>query len=249
MTMPNEEVNTPSADVQTSDASAQSQSSDEQTDGSSPGWWQRLFNRRPAQETTSDSGDPATSESGPSKSLTVSQEELDRRVQAETDRRESKRQQEARVAQRRRLRDEDPWAYAEQERQAEQHADSTGALENFLTGVGSEHDRVSIDPVMDLVSKEERDRILKIEGAGRGLAGRKLVVSEALKSLERQWKAAGEREAESRLRRNPAFRKQVLTEGRTGLVEPDLLPSVSSSAADSKVADILRRHYGVGSGR
>jgi len=241
-----EQPNTPSQDAQPSDAATQDQGSDERQEGSSPGWWSRLFNRRPAQETTSDSGDSGEPGQAASK-LSLTQEELDRRVQAETDRREAKRQQEFKAQERRRLRDENPWEYANQDRQAEEHATSSGQLQNFLAGIGSEHDKASIDPVMELLSEQERTRILKLEGAGQGLAGRKLVVREALKALEKQWKADGEKRAESRLRGNAAFRKEVLSQARGGFEEPELLPAFGggASAADQKMSDILRGFYGV----
>lgn len=243
-----EQPNTPSEDVQASDAAAPEPSSAEPKDGSSPRWWQRLFTRREPGEVDSDGGDEASPESETSKTLSLTQEELDRRIQAETDRREAKRQQEARAQARRKLRDEDPWAYAEQERQAEQVDQGNTALENFLVGVGSEHDKVSIDPVVELLPKAERDRILAIDGAGVGLNGRKLIVREALKSLEKHWKAEGEKQAETKLRRSQAFRKQVLAESRGGFVEPELLPAFSGgdNPADKKVSDILRSFYGRG---
>lgn len=241
-----EQPNTPSQDTEVSDATAQEPRSDESTGGSSPKWWQRMFNRTPTQETASEDEDGDTPEGAASKPLKLTQEELDRRVQAETDRREAKRAQEARIAQRRKLRDEDPWAYAEQERLAEQHQESSGALQNFLAGVGTEHDRVAIDPLMEALPQEERERILKLQGAGQGLAGRKLLVGEALKSLQRQWKAEGEREAERKLRSNNAFRKQLLRDTRADVAEPELLPALSPSAADGKVSDILRNFYGMG---
>ena len=241
-----EQPNTPSEDVQASDVAAPEQSSDEPKEGSSPRWWQRLFSHREPGETDTDGGDEAESEPAPSKTLALTQEELDRRVQAETDRREAKRQQEAKAQAKKRLRDEDPWAYAEQERQAEQVGEANGALENFLVGVGTEHDKVSIDPVVELLPRAERERILNLDGAGRGLNGRKLVVKEALKSLEKHWKAEGEKQAEAKLRRSSAFRKQVLTESRGGFVEPELLPAFGGgdNPADRKVSDILRGFYG-----
>jgi len=178
--------------------------------------------------------------------VSLTQEELDRRVQAETDRREAKRAAEQRVAERRRLRDEDPWAYAEQDRTAEQSAMQDAGLQSFFANVGTQHDRIAIDPLMEMLPLAERQRIMAIEGAGRGLEGRKLVVSEALKSLEKHWKAEGEKEAQTKLRRNQAFRKQILAEARSGLVEPELLPAISSTQADKKVSDIFREYYGIG---
>ena len=237
--------NTPSTEAQSSDAPASEPTSEAPQEESSPGWWQRLFNRRPAQETppeTQESGEPG----GTSKTLTLTEDELQRRVQAETDRREAKRFAEQRVEQRKKLRDEDPWAYADQERKAEQQAEQDQSVQSFFANVGTQHDRISIDPLMEALPLKERQRIMQLEGAGRGLDGRKLVVNEALKSLEKQWKAEGEKEAESKLRRNQAFRKQLLSEARGGITEPDLLPASSASAADKTVSDIFREYYGIG---
>jgi hypothetical protein len=99
--------------------------------------------------------------------------------------------------------------------------------------------------VVELLPQEERDRILKLDGAGTGLEGRKLVVKESLRALEKHWRAEGAKEAEVKLRRNTAFRKQVLAEFRGGAVEPELLPGSSGSAADATVSALLRGHYGL----
>ena len=177
-----------------------------------------------------------------SSAITLTQEELDRRVQAETDRREARRAQAAQAAERRRLRDEDPWAYAEQERTAEQMAQSNATVANMFSQIGAEHDRSTLDPLVQSLPEAERDRILKLEGAGQGLTGRKLIVEEGLKALEKHWKAEGARDAEDKLRRNPAFRKQVLNEFRRGTVEPEFIGGgPAAPAADKDVSDILRR--------
>lgn len=243
-----EQPNTPSPDAQAPDAAAPEPVSDESREGSSH-WWDRLLNKRPAREATSEDGEPGQPGSSASQRVSLTQEELDRRVQAETDRREAKRAAEQRAAERRRLRDEDPWAYAEQDRQVEKAQEQSAGISDFFAGVGAQHDRASIDPVMEALPIAERQRIMAIEGAGRGLEGRKLVVQEALKSLEKHWKEEGQRESEGRLRRNPAFRKQLLAEARGQAVEPELLPATGPSAADRKVADILRDFYAVGGAR
>jgi hypothetical protein len=233
-----------SADVQVSDAAATAPDSAEPTQESSEdrSWFRRLFGGRRSQETEASGGDQEQP-GGASKTLQLTEEELQRRVQAETDRREAKRAQEARAAERRRLRDDDPWQFAEQERQAEQAQVGTEQIQSFLSGVGAEHDRVSIDPLIEVLPKAERDRILNLQGAGVGLNGRKLVVNEALKSLQKHWEAEGEKKAEAKLRRNPAFRKQLLAEARGEFVEPELLPAYSSSAADKTMSGILRQYY------
>lgn len=244
--MADEQPNTPSEEVQSTDAAPSEPSSDSSQEkaSESPGWWQKLFHRRgqePASE-DADSGDKGAT----SQALTLTQEELDRRVQAETDRREAKRLQAAQAQRRKELRDSDPWTYAEEERRAEQEAESTAGLQHFLTGLSGEHDRVAIDPLIEQLPKAERDRILRMEGAGTGLKGRKLLVTEAMKALEKHWKSEGQKEAERKLRANPAFRKQVLAESRGQTVEPELLPAMSASEADQTVSSLLRGHYGLG---
>lgn len=244
-----EQPNTPSTDVQTTDAPVAAPGSDEPKSeaSESPSWWQRIT-RRPSfrgRERDSDGGDQAPAD-GTSEPLRLTQDELDRRVQAETDRREAKRAAETKVREKRELRDKDPWAYAEEEREAEVAQQTTQEVERFFNGVGAQHDRVAIDPLWDKLPDAEKNRILSMEGAGRGLAGRKLVVSEALKALEKHFRAEGLREAEAKLRRNPAFRKQALAEIRGDVSEPDLLPAAGASAADRTVSALLRKHYDMG---
>jgi hypothetical protein len=243
-----EQPNTPSQGVESApDAVAAEPVSDEPKEGSSPHWWDRLLNRRTT-EAPNDGGELGTDGQASSK-LTLTQEELDRRIQAETDRREAKRLQEARAAERRKLRDEDPWQFAQREREAEQQQQQTQGLASFFADIGTQHDRVAIDPLMEMLPMSERERIMKLEGAGVGLQGRNLIVREALKSLQKQAQTQAERDAEAKLRRNPAFRKQVLSESRQGFADPDLLPASAPSASDKKVADILRDYYGVGGAR
>jgi len=235
--------NTPSEEVQSTDAPSSEPSSERSEEkASSPAWWRKMFTRR-GQEPEPEPEDAAV-EAQASKKLELSQEELDRRVQAETDRREFKRQQEARAQERKRLRDTDPWAYAEEERKAEQEIQSTSQVQGFLQGLSGEHDRVAIDPLIERLPQAERERIFKMDGAGQGLKGRKLVVTEAMKALEKHWKAEGEKQAERKLRSNAAFRKQVLAESRGQTVEPELLPALSASEADQTVSGILRGFYG-----
>jgi hypothetical protein len=247
--MADEQPVTPSTAAPEPDAAAPEPSSDrsEAKSSESPSWWQRIF-RRPGDDQEARAEDADKAESEPtSKTLALSQEELDRRVQAETDRREAKRAQEARARAKRELRDKDPWAYAEQERKDEELSQSSGNMQAFLAGVGTEHDRVSIDPLFLALPKAEQERIQQLDGAGVGLTGRKLVVTESLKALEKHWKAEGAKEAETKLRRNPAFRKQLLTEARGRAEDPDLLPALGGpSEADKTVSGILRQHYRLG---
>lgn len=245
-----EQPNTPSTDVQTSDAAVQAPRSDEpkaeSSEEKSPSWWQRITRKPSARrETEPDSGDGEEQDES-SKALRLTQEELDRKIQAETDRREAKRAQEARIAARRELRDKDPWKYAEEERREEEAAQGTQHLTKFFEDIGSHHDRAVLDPLFLSLPAAEQNRIRSLDGAGVGLKGRELVVKESLKALEKHYKAEGAKEAEAKLRRNPAFRKQVLREGRSTSEEPDLLPATSGSAADQTVSALFRKHYNWG---
>lgn len=224
-----------SPDTQSQPAPSEQSESPSQT-GS---WFRRLWRRGDDVEET-DSNQEASGEGRTSERISLTQEELDRRVQAETDRRESKRLNEARAAERRRLRDEDPWAYAEQDRSAEQMANSNAQVSTLFQQIGAEHDKYSLDPLVMSLPEAERARILKLQGAGVGLDGRKLIVEEGLKALEKHWKAEGAKDAEDKLRRNPAFRKQVLGEFRRGMAEPEFIGSGPTSEAEHNVSNILR---------
>lgn len=245
--MADEQPNTPSAEPQTADApsAAEPSSVEPEAQGSTPSWWTRMFRRRGDPDPEAEGAD-SKPEAPASNALTLTQEELDRRIQAETDRREAKRMQEARARQKRELRDSDPWQYVEQERREEQEQQGSAHMAQFLSNLGVEHDRVSIDPLFLALPKAEQDRIRSMDGAGTGLAGRRLVVTEALKSLEKHWRAEGAKDAETKLRRNPAFRKQLLSEARGQGSDPDVLPAVSASEADRTVSSLLRRHYNLG---
>src|SRR5262245_17835469 len=114
--MADEQSDTASTDVTSSEVGTVSQAQSEQESSQRRSWWDRLIGRRDERET--EPTEPSES-SGTSKALTLTEEELERRIQSEADRRETKRNTEARSRQRRELRDKDPFAYAEQERQDE----------------------------------------------------------------------------------------------------------------------------------
>jgi hypothetical protein len=226
-----------SADVQAGEVSS------EQSRPASRTFLQRLFrNGRGSQELEPE--EQPEPEPQTSSAITLTQEELDRRIQAETDRREAKRATQAQAERRRKLRDEDPWAFAEEERKAEQIAHLDQQNGEILGNIGATHDRFTVDPVVLALPQAERNRIMAIEGAGLGLEGRKLIVEEGLKALEKHWKAEGAKDAEDKLRRNPAFRKQVLNEFRRGMSEPEFIGSGAPSANDKNVSNLLRGQLG-----
>src|SRR5215211_2068207 len=123
--MPDEQPNTPSADVTPNDAPTSGAASEPASEPSeSPTWWQRITRRQPREREDEPKAEEPAKAEGASPTLTLTQEELDRRVQAETDRREAKRAAEGKAQQKRQLRESDPWAYAEAERKEEQGAEA-----------------------------------------------------------------------------------------------------------------------------
>lgn len=226
----------PSSAEPSVDAQATEAGSEPSQPASSRNFLQRLFRRGNEEPEPQDQPESAETSSA----ITLTQEELDKRIQAETDRREAKRAAQMLSERRRKLRDEDPWAYAEEERNAEKVAEIDAQNNQWFGNVGATHDRFTVDPVVMALPDAERQRILALEGAGVGLDGRKLIVQEGLKALEKHWKEEGAKEAETKLRRNPAFRKQVLGEFRRGMPEPEFIGSGGSSVADRDVSNILR---------
>lgn len=226
----------PAQDVHEPEPEEEPQSSPEAPDEEpSPSWWQRLTSRLRREEEPAEPEEPEPPAEG-SQQRTLTQEDINRLVQSEADKREAARNRAARDAERRRLRDEDPWAYVEQEKNEEQAQiaaqQSDAQLTDLLQGIGHAHDEVTLKPLMDTLGSldpAEHQRLLQMPGAGVGGDGRKLLTTEALKSLEKRWKAEGEKEAEAKLRRNQAFRKQVFSEFSGGMSSPELLPSGSTA--------------------
>jgi len=221
---------TESQDVHEPEAQAPTDASPEATDNSdkpSPSWWQRLTSKlSPHEEPEPSSEEPQPVAEPEQRTLTDA--EVQRLVQSEVDRREAARNKAARDAERKRLRDEDPWAFAEQERQQEQAQTQDNQLTELLQSIGRVHDEVTLVPLMNALEPAERERLMKLPGAGLGADGRKLLTEETLKALEKHWRAQGAKDAEAKLRRNPAFRKQVFAENHEDAIEPELLPSGST---------------------
>ena len=186
--------------------------------------------------------------------LTLSEEELNQRVEREAqsrhDRETAKRNREAQEAERKRLREEDPWQYAQSEKEREDleraRTEQTQQLMGLLGHVGKQHDAVSIDPVINALPEKERKRILELPNAGQGLPGRKMIVDEALKTYGRLEYERGVRETQAKLRKDPVFRKSVMNELRGSYEEPELYPGQGSPAeglGEDNVSSRLRRAY------
>lgn len=243
--MPTEQpVSTPSEPVD-SDAAATEDRSAETSEPSSPGLWQRLFGKREqtAPETEPESQTDDTQSAAPSpKTLNLTEDELDRRVQAETDRREAKRKREDLERQERERReaverkldpkspDYDPYGGTEERDRLKAEEEANQQVASMFQNVQALHDQHTLDVVVSALPEPERQRILQMEGAGVGLEGRKLVMSESLRSLEKHWKSVGAREAEKKLRENPTFRKQLFHDFRDDAEEPELIAGAPSAS-------------------
>lgn len=223
-------------------------------------WWSRLLHTRGHHADQSAEVSPTESVNGAEttiapKSVTLTEEELQERIarQAQSlhDREIARRNREQAQAERARLRDENPEAYVQLEKDEEQAAQvrQTQAVQlmQLLGHVGRQHDAVSIDPIINALPQKERERILALPEAGQGLPGRKLIVDEALKTYGRQEFERGYREAQAKLRKDPVFRKSVLSELRGQYEEPELYPGDGGQSTgglgDQNVSTILRRQY------
>jgi|SRR5215472_540973 len=218
-------------------------------------WWSRFLRSRGHHDADLEpSADNQNGTNGhiATDQVVLSQAELNQRIAREAqslhDRDVARRNREQQIADRRRVRDEDPWAYAEQDRQAEEseqlRQQQNAQLMQLLGHVGRQHDAATLDPLISVLPDKERERILGLPNAGQGLEGRKLIASEALKtygSLEYQ---RGYRDAQAKLKRDPVFRKSVLHELRGNYDEPELYPGDSSPAApEDNVSNRLRSAF------
>lgn len=223
-----------------------------------PSFWNRLFGGSKTESKASDSeaegdaGSAADASSSDQQTLTLTQAELDRRVQAETDRRAAKAQREASEKAERDRREAierkldpaspeyDPYAGTEEQAQIKAAESTAQQFTGLLHDVGKQHDSATLDVLVGALPESERERIFKLEGAGVGLDGRKLIVSEGLKALEKHWKAQGAKEAEAKLKGDPIFRKRVFTEHRGDVEEPELVVGTPTRNGGDFMDNIFR---------
>ena len=170
------------------------------------------------------------------------QEEFNRAVQSEVDRRLDKfnreeairrqREQELRQQQQERyLRDNDPHEYARlvREREVEQ-AETYKKLQDiqsFATEQVTTYDRHVLDPIFRaLPEAERRDILSQIEG---GIEGRGKAAQAALKTLEKMLVERGRQSARQALMQDQTFIKEILARYGGGAPEPMSNPALPSS--------------------
>jgi hypothetical protein len=187
-----------------------------------------------------------------------SQAEIDRMVQAETDRRLSKfqreegerRRQAALLADKERLtglREKDPYAYAqEMKRREDENASLQAQLQQTHRALNStveEYDRSVLDTVFAPIPQNMHAQLL--DGIEDGIPGRKTATVRALKVLEQHWKGQGFNEAKKRLSSDPAFIKEILTRYGAARQEPESVPATSATVgAGFDMNAAMRRQTG-----
>jgi hypothetical protein len=177
----------------------------------------------------------------------ASREEEDRRVQAEVDRRAAKaqRQQSAQTRaqqvallqqQEREARETDVYRAAELRNQL----DAEQARDEFVAGLVGAYDQSTLDPLVAELPEPERATLLA--DVPTGMEGRKQVVERAVARI----KALAGAEAEARLKKSAAFRKQVLAEWRSNPMdegapdEPELVAGGNGHRPGASINDWLR---------
>jgi hypothetical protein len=194
---------------------------------------------------------PRKTEPGPDDVVRLTRTQLERRVQAEADRRDAKRAAEARKraeaeAVERKLR-EDPYGASEEMLSAiEQQkaiARQTEEVHALLRSTSQQFDRDVIHPIVTSLPPEAQQRLVN-EIKPVGLEGRakllQAVVAETRKQAKAEGRAEGEKAAEAKLRKNPAFRKELLAELRGSEDEPELLPNGGRSPKKIDMDDWIR---------
>jgi hypothetical protein len=237
-----ETVPNPSAETTPADAAPAEAPSAEVSAKPQPSLKERIFGQLfPKAVAEQDEADTETEAREASKPAATSQarsyteEEISRLVQAETDRREAKRKKEQLEAEERAKReaierkldpnspDYDPFQGSEERAELKAREEQEQQLIGFLQNIGKQWDTAVIDPLVTALPRAEQERILKLEGVGVGIDGRKALVQHSLDALRKHWKAEGAKEAEAKLRENPAFKKRLFAELRGETDEPELI--------------------------
>lgn len=183
----------------------------------------------------------APQSAGQSSSVTLTPDELNRRIQSETDRRLEKQKADEEARSKReaeqRLRREDPFEYVRllEQREADQQSeeaklkDSVGLLEQQLF----HYDRGILDPIVGSLPEPTRKKILESVKA-EGIPGRQEVARASLAALRSMWNAEGRDTAKAALMKDEKFIKEVLARygGQRTEGPPEVsagLPPTSSS--------------------
>jgi len=174
----------------------------------------------------------------------MTEEEFNRRVQAESDRKIARARRDEEI---KRSRDEEvelrrnkPFEYARlmEDREAELEATKRRTIElnGMLETNTLDYDRNVLDPLMLSLPEPVRVQIIS-SVSEQGIPGRAKIAQGALAALEKLWKDEGAKTARTRLAADPAFVKEILARHGGQRVEPDSSPSLPASAGQGPVSE------------
>lgn len=162
--------------------------------------------------------------------IVLSQAELDRRVQAEADRKIAKQQHDDRIrAEREReveLRRTDPFEYArlveQREKELEVAQEETRRLTGTLSQQLNQYDRNVLDIFVSAIPETHRAKVIS---KTEGIPGRKETAAATLNALKSLWTAEGRASAKADLMKDQAFVKEVLARYGGQTPEPETTPT------------------------
>jgi hypothetical protein len=168
--------------------------------------------------------------------ITLTQEELDRRVQAESDRKLAKLQQDERLRREREeeaeLRKNNPFEYVrrleQKEAELREQREETSRISGLLDGTIHQYDRDVLDVFVGVLPNDVRQKIL--DDAEEGIPGRGKIAKGTFEALKKIWLNEGAKTARDVLAKDPTFVKEILARHGGQREEPDP-PSRDASIA------------------
>lgn len=199
----------------------------------------------PDETTGASKDDPKKSGSEPPPGARlVTQQELDRLIQSEADRREAKRKDLERRQAEKELREKDPYKWAQlvarREQEQEENNNLNATTANAVREQVSTYDRQVLDPLFLAVPEGDERRAIEMsigqhpDGplVGRGEAAKKLI-----DLIKKQGRSEGESEARRKLVNDDSFVKEVLTRRGGQRAEPEVVSPVGSGQRGAGSAD------------
>jgi hypothetical protein len=143
----------------------------------------------------------------------------------------------------RQLRENDPAAFAAEVGRMEQERDAAEAQARMvgttIRGTAESLDRAVLDPIVLALPAAARERLLPDGQGPSGIAGRRQLVEQGLRSLREHWTAEGERRALRKFRSDPAERKRLYREFADLDGEPEIAPGGPASRRPRSENDIM----------
>jgi len=181
--------------------------------------------------------------------------DLDRKVQSEVDRRDALRRKRELDEKRKKLRETDPLGFIELDKQLEEEANQqltevekeqerTMLVNTVMQNSGSLYDRHVLDPFVQGLPQSVAQQVFK-EVDPDGLEGRSKLVKRALELLPAHYEKVAEEKAMEKLRKNQAFRKEILLEIRGEEEDPEIIQgTVATTPTSFDMNSTIRRASG-----